>query len=196
MSKKDLSERDICTKYITPAVITAGWDSHTKIREKVTFNTLSRPLRDYGPRDRVDVVVTNPPFGGTEEDGIKTNLLFFTKGTPTKDVWNYEHPYPEGYKSYSKTKSMRIEDFAPEKAWWGGEKRSGREESEQAWKISVEQIKANGYNLDIKNPNTLEDDLGDPGELLAEYKALLVGVAETREALNLELMDALGGENE
>jgi type I restriction enzyme M protein len=24
--------------------------------------------------------------------GIKTNLLFFTKGTPTKDVWYYEHP--------------------------------------------------------------------------------------------------------
>ena len=31
---------------------------------------------------------------------IKTNILFFTKGEPTKDVWFYEHPYPEGYKSY------------------------------------------------------------------------------------------------
>jgi type I restriction enzyme M protein len=233
-------------------------------------NTLSRPLRDYGPRDRVDVVVTNPPFGGTEEDGIeanfpatfrtretadlflvlimhllkpggraaivlpdgtlfgegvktrikekllegcnlhtvvrlpngvfnpytgiKTNLLFFIKGEPTKDVWYYEHPYPEGAKSYNKTKPMRIEEFAPEKAWWGGEKRSGREESAQAWKVPVEQIKANGYNLDIKNPNTVEDDLGDSEELLAEYKALLVSVAKIREALKLELMDALGGE--
>src|SRR4029434_1924376 len=36
---------------------------------------------------------------------IRTNLLFFTKGKPTKEVWYYEHPYPEGYKSYSKTKS-------------------------------------------------------------------------------------------
>jgi len=59
----------------------------------------------------------------------------------------------------------------------------------------VEQIKANGYNLDIKNPNTVENELGDPEELLAEYKALLVNVAE-REALKNELMDALGGENE
>ncbi|WP_316347322.1 class I SAM-dependent DNA methyltransferase [Desulfuromonas acetoxidans] len=225
-------------------------------------NTLSRPLRDYGPKDRVDVVVTNPPFGGTEEDGIeanfpasfrtretadlflvlimhllkaggraaivlpdgtlfgegvktrikerlleecnlhtvvrlpngvfnpytsiKTNLLFFTKGEPTKEVWYYEHPYPEGYKSYSKTKPMRIEEFAPEKAWW-----ENREESEQAWKVSVEQIKTNGYNLDIKNPNTAEDDLGDPEELLAQYKTLLASVAETREKLKKELKDAL-----
>jgi hypothetical protein len=44
-----------------------------------------------------------------------------------------------GYKSYSKTKPMRIEEFEPEKAWWGK-----REENEQAWKVSVEQIKANG----------------------------------------------------
>ncbi|PLY13831.1 MAG: DNA methyltransferase [Sedimenticola sp.] len=225
-------------------------------------NTLSRPLRNYGPKDRVEVVVTNPPFGGTEEDGIeanfpasfrtretadlflvlimhllkdggraaivlpdgtlfgegvktrikekllnecnlhtvvrlpngvfnpytgiKTNLLFFTKGEPTKEVWYYEHPYPEGYKSYSKTKPMRIEEFAPEKAWW-----ENREEGEQAWKVSVEQIKANGYNLDIKNPNTVEDDHGDPEELLAEYKTLLASVAWTREKLKQELMDAL-----
>ena len=27
-------------------------------------NTLARSLRDYGPRDRVDVIITNPPFGG------------------------------------------------------------------------------------------------------------------------------------
>ena len=228
-------------------------------------NTLARPLRNYSPKDRVDVVVTNPPFGGTEEDGIeanfpanfrtretadlflvlithllkpggraaivlpdgtlfgegvktrikeklltecnlhtvvrlpngvfnpytgiKTNLLFFTKGEPTKEVWYYEHPYPEGAKSYNKTKPMRIEEFAPEKSWW-----ENREESEQAWKVSVEQIKANGYNLDIKNPNIVEADLGDPDELLTEYKTLLVSVAETREALKRELIDALGGD--
>lgn len=32
-------------------------------------NTLSRPLRDYSPADRVDVILTNPPFGGIEEPG-------------------------------------------------------------------------------------------------------------------------------
>ena len=37
-------------------------------------NTLTRPLRDYSRRDRVDVIVTNPPFGGIEEDGVETNF--------------------------------------------------------------------------------------------------------------------------
>jgi len=37
-------------------------------------NTLARPLRDYGNRDRVDVIITNPPFGGMEEDGIESNF--------------------------------------------------------------------------------------------------------------------------
>jgi type I restriction enzyme R subunit len=37
MNKKDLSERDICTKFITPAVKRAGWDEMTQIREEVNF---------------------------------------------------------------------------------------------------------------------------------------------------------------
>ena len=41
--------------------------------------------------------------------GIKTNLLLFTKGEPTNNPWYFEHPYPEGVKSYNKTKPIRIE---------------------------------------------------------------------------------------
>ena len=64
---------------------------------------------------------------------IRTNVLFFEKGRPTSEVWYYEHPYPEGYKSYSKTKPMRIEEFAPEKAWW-----NDRVENEFAWKVGID----------------------------------------------------------
>lgn len=225
-------------------------------------NTLARPLHNYTPKDRVDVIITNPPFGGVEEDGIqanfpasfrtketadlflilimtllkpngrgaivlpdgtlfgegvktrikeklmeecnlhtivrlpngvfspytsiKTNLLFFTKGEPTKEVWYYEHPYPAGYKSYSKTKPIRIEEFAPEKAWW-----ENREESEFAWRVSAEDIRANNFNLDIKNPNKVDEEHGDPLVLLARYKELLAEVAETRDSLKQELMTAL-----
>ncbi|MGV8267785.1 N-6 DNA methylase, partial [Pseudomonas aeruginosa] len=53
--------------------------------------------------------------------GIKTNLLCFTKGSPTKEVWFYEHQYPAGYKSYTKTKTLRIEEFADEEARRGSE---------------------------------------------------------------------------
>ncbi|MDX2032052.1 MAG: class I SAM-dependent DNA methyltransferase [Blastocatellia bacterium] len=225
-------------------------------------NTLARPLRDYKPSDRVDVIITNPPFGGMEEDGIeknfpyqtretadlflqmiihllrdggrgalvlpdgtlfgegvktrikeklldecnlhtivrlpngvfapytgiKTNLLFFTKGEPTREVWYYEHPYPPGYKSYSKTKPIRIEEFDAEKAWW-----PDRVESERAWRVSVDRIKESNYNLDIKNPNTPDDDHGDPEELLVAYHKLLAELSETRNALKNELMASLGG---
>ena len=37
MDKKKLSERDICSKFITPAITNAGWDLHTQIREEVGF---------------------------------------------------------------------------------------------------------------------------------------------------------------
>ncbi|MEZ6058796.1 MAG: class I SAM-dependent DNA methyltransferase [Planctomycetaceae bacterium] len=243
-------------------------------------NTLARPLRDYGPKDRVDVIVTNPPFGGMEEDGIeqnfpqtfrtretadlflvlimhllkdggrgaivlpdgtlfgegvktrikeklltecdlhtvvrlpngvfnpytgiKTNLLFFTKGRPTKDVWFYEHPYPPGYKSYSKTKPIRIDEFETEKAWWGvhkpggrGSRRAGdpdlskREENEFAWKVSAADIAANGYNLDIKNPHSSDDGPGDPDELLKEFHNVNAEAASVLDALKQELASAL-----
>lgn len=229
-------------------------------------NTLARPLKDYSAQDRVDVVVTNPPFGGMEEDGIesnfpatyqtretadlflilimhllkdggraaivlpdgtlfgegvksrikeklltecnlhtivrlpngvfapytgiKTNLLFFEKGKPTKEIWYYEHTYPEGYKSYSKTKPIRIEEFATEKAWW-----TNRTENEHAWRVPVEQVVANGFNLDIKNPNVVADELGDPVELLREYEKVKAETEKAREALKRELKAALGGKS-
>lgn len=37
MVKKSLSERDICTKYITPAIQSSGWNIHSQVREEVTF---------------------------------------------------------------------------------------------------------------------------------------------------------------
>jgi type I restriction enzyme M protein len=225
-------------------------------------NTLSRPLRDYSSKDRVDVIVTNPPFGGMEEDGIennfpanfrtretadlflvlimhllkptgraalvlpdgtlfgegvktrikeklltecnlhtivrlpngvfapytgiKTNLLFFDRTGPTKHVWYYEHRYPEGMKSYSKTKPMRIEEFEAEKKWW-----KKRKESEVAWKVPLKDIQANAYNLDLKNPNATSEGPGDPDELLREFKALRAEVAKVQDKLKNELAKAV-----
>ena len=96
---------------------------------------------------------------------INTNLLFFDKGTPTEEVWYYEHQYPEGYKSYSKTKPIRYEEFKAEQDWW-----NDRKESEVSWCVKVEDIVANNYNLDIKNPNKPEDVLESPEVLLHRYK--------------------------
>ena len=225
-------------------------------------NTLARPLRDWTPRERVDVIVTNPPFGGMEEDGIeanfpaefrtretadlflvllmkilkpggraglvlpdgtlfgegvktrikesllaecnlhtfvrlpngvfspytsiRTNLLFFTKGQPTTEIWYYEHPYPPGAKSYNKTKPIRIEEFAAERAWW-----HHREENEFAWRVDIETIRAGGFNLDMKNPHNGDSGPGDVDELLPEYEQLLARIAATRAKLKEELYQAL-----
>jgi type I restriction-modification system DNA methylase subunit len=164
-------------------------------------NTLAKGWNDWSFNERVDCVITNPPFGGMEDDGvgndypsdvrtretadmfltlivkkllkdkgrgavvlpdgtlfgegvkgkvkelllrecnlhtivrlpngvfnpytgIKTNLLFFTKGKPTETIWFYEHRYPQGVKSYSKTKPLRLEELQPIAEWWGKESMS------------------------------------------------------------------------
>ncbi len=250
-------------------MILHGIDTPTQIRHD---NTLSRPYKDYGNADRVHVIITNPPFGGMEEDGIennfpahlrtretadlfmalivkllrdggraavvlpdgflfgegmktrlkqslleecnlhtivrlpngvfapytgiKTNLLFFTKGEPTEQVWYYEHPYPEGVKSYNKTKPMRFEEFETEIQWWGKESDGfkKRKETEQAWCVQVADIVARNYNLDIKNPHVGEQISHDPDELLLLYEQQQADIASLRNQLKCILREALSRE--
>jgi len=82
---------------------------------------------------------------------VSTNLLFFEKGKPTDEIWYYEHRLPEGQKSYSKTKPIQFKEFEPLIQWWGN-----RQESEVAWKVHVDDLK--GWDLDIKNPTTPEEE--------------------------------------
>lgn len=203
---------------------------HDIITPDIQFgDSLQRPLSEYTRKDRVDVIIANPPFGGvvsnnnennfpqtyrTKEsadlflilmihllkeggraaivlpdgsltgDGVKqrirqklledcnlhtivrlpnsvfqpyasvaTNLLFFTKGEPTQNIWYYEHKLPEGYKAYSKTKPIQLTEFDTLKSWW-----ANREENDHAWQVDIDFIKANGYNLDIKNPHRAEEE--------------------------------------
>jgi type I restriction enzyme R subunit len=59
--KKSLSERDICTKYITPAITAAGWDLHTQIREEVSFTKgrviVRGKLHTRGAQKRADYIL-------------------------------------------------------------------------------------------------------------------------------------------
>jgi type I restriction enzyme M protein len=83
---------------------------------------------------------------------VATNLLFFTKGTPTKEVWYYEHRLPEGAKAYNKTKPIQAKEFEPIKKWW-----NDRKESDIAWKVPIKTIIERNYDLDIKNPTKQEE---------------------------------------
>ncbi|WP_337910098.1 N-6 DNA methylase [Vibrio cholerae] len=125
--------------------------------------------------------------------GIKTNILFFTKGKPTKEVWFYEHPYPEGVKNYSKTKPMKFEEFQAEIDWWGKEEDgfASREENNHAWKVSIDEVIARNFNLDIKNPYQGEVVSHDPDELLASYQTQQQEITELRNQLKDILGNAL-----
>jgi type I restriction enzyme M protein len=336
----------------TTNMLLHGIDVPSQIEHR---NTLGRAWNEWAANQKVDCLITNPPFGGYEDDGvgadypadlrtretadmfmaliikkllkdkgraavvlpdgflfgdgikntlkklllrdcnlhtivrlpkgvfapyttIKTNLLFFTKGRAVADgsehfhtdtIWFYEHPYPPGYKSYSKTKPIQDSEFDPIKAWWGKESEdfASRVETPLAWKVDFkdkrlkaeaaaaphwrraetlgnetaaldndfralresikgvtapkkrkaaedrmaalrEQIDAlrlqardaqaagdrlywHIFNLDIKNPNTADEEIHDPDVLLEKYKKLLGEIEETQNQLKSELAAAL-----
>jgi type I restriction enzyme M protein len=122
---------------------------------------------------------------------IGTNLLFFEKGEPTREVWFYEHRVPEDQKAYSMTKPIRVEHFQGCVEWWGGPERENRQETEQAWRVGLGEIKARNYNLDFKNPHTVADDHSDPEELLAELEQAEARTATLRDQLKGILAEAL-----
>ena len=117
---------------------------------------------------------------------VATNLLFFEKGKPTKDIWYYGHKLPEGQKSYSKTKPIRIEEFDPIKKWW-----KKRKENEVAWNIPIKTIKERGWDLDIKNPNKEEDEVKySSKELLQMLQDSFRKSDALLTKLKMELLDA------
>lgn len=209
-------------------------------------NALRFKLSEIGEKDRVDVILTNPPFGGEEEKGIQgnfpedrqtaetallflqlimrklkrqptsvgrparaavvvpngtlfgdgvcarikqellkefnlhtivrlpngvfapytsipTNILFFDRSGPTKRVWYYEQPLPEGRKNYTKTQPMQFEDFRDCIAWW-----SKRAENDQAWNVPVKELLDADCNLDRKNPRAKVGFEHLPPEQLAD----------------------------
>ena len=97
---------------------------------------------------------------------VKTNLLFFTKGQPTKEVWYFQNPLPDGSKGYSKTKPMQDRDFDALRAWW-----NNRTENENAWRVPIADIAARGYDLDIKHPNAVQEEvLEAPPVIIAQIE--------------------------
>jgi type I restriction enzyme M protein len=177
-------------------------------------NSLEIKITEIGDKDRVDLILTNPPFGGEEEKGIlgnfpedkqtsetallflqlimrklrrppkpgqaavvvpngtlfgdgicarikeeltqqfnlhtivrlpngvfapytsiPTNILFFNRSGPTKEIWYYELPLPEGRKNFTKTQPIQFEDFADCITWW-----TKRVENEHAWKVDFQKL--------------------------------------------------------
>lgn len=214
-------------------------------------DSLSREYNSIKQKDRVDIIVANPPFGGVVGDGmetnfplnyrtkesadlflilfiqllkdggragivlpdgsltgdgvkqrvrqklledcnvhtivrlpqsvfapyatVNTNLIFFEKvgsahpgrsSGATKEIWYYEHTLPDGYKAYSKTKPIQISEFDEIKKWW-----NQRTEHEFAYKVSIDKIIERGYDLDVKNPNKIVEEVSyDRKEIIETIK--------------------------
>lgn len=231
------------------------------------LNALRFPLREIGDKDRIDIIMTNPPFGGEEERGIlgnfpkdkqtaetallflqlimrrlrrpvgrklggrcgmvvpngtlfgdgvcarikaellrdfnlhtivrlpngvfapytdiPTNLLFFDRSGPTKEIWYYEISPLQGRKKYTKTMPLRYDDFSDCLLWW-----QDRIENNKAWLVSAEQIVKNNYNLDLKNPNDKEDfELIPPDKLAEEILKKEQRIAEILGEIRQELIE-------
>jgi type I restriction enzyme M protein len=230
-------------------------------------NALRFKLSEIGEKDRIDVILTNPPFGGEEEKGIqgnfpddrqtsetallflqlimrklrrkptsagsparaavvvpdgtlfgdgvcarikeellkefnlhtivrlpdgvfspytpiRTNILFFDRSGPSKDVWYYEQPLPEGRRAYTKTLPLQFEEFTACRDWW-----SNRSEGESAWKVSAAELIADGCDLDRKNPHNARRFEHMPPEKLAD--AILEKEARIDEVMR-EIKQLLG----
>ena len=89
------------------------------------------------------------------------------------------------------TRPIRLEHLQACADWWGGKTRKGRTETPQAWKVTAAEVKARGYNLDIKNPHAIADDHGDPETLLADLNAAEADVTKLRDQLKSILAEAL-----
>jgi type I restriction enzyme M protein len=241
------------------------------------LNTLGRPWNDWCANEKVDCLITNPPFGGYEDDGvgsdypadlktretadmfmsliikkllkkngraavvlpdgflfgdgikgtlkklllrdcklntiirlpkgvfapyttIKTNLLFFTKGAVVDDgtehfhtdtIWFYEHPYPAGYKSYSKTKPIRLEEFKPEQDWWGSEDNdfADRVENEFAWKVDFKAKREEAESLAQPHWQRAEELNNQAAALEREATDLRKSLVGTTDAVYREKLD-------
>jgi type I restriction enzyme M protein len=235
------------------------------------LNALRFRMSEIGDRDRVDVIATNPPFGGEEEKGIQrnfpndrqtsetallflqlimrklrrpgrgeraggragvvvpngtlsgdgvaarikedlvenfnlhtvvrmpngvfspytpipTNVLFFDRSGPTTETWYYEHPLPEDRKNYTKTRPLQFEEFEPLFEWW-----QDRAETDHAWKVPLDVLRENGFNLDLKNPRAPERlEHLPPGELV---ESILTKEARITELVG-EVQELLKGERE
>ena len=115
---------------------------------------------------------------------IATNLLFFDKTGSTKETWYFEHPLPEGYARYSKTRPLKKTEFELEKAWW-----NNRIENEYAWKVSIDEIRKANYNLNFRNPHSLNNDDENKSltELVKEYQKSQTKVVDLLSLLEQQL---------
>jgi type I restriction enzyme M protein len=117
--------------------------------------------------------ILDMPAGTFLGAGVKTVVLFFNKGEPTKKVWYYQL---DPGRNMGKTNPLNDKDLAE-----FIKLQKTQDESEQSWNINIANVDEAIFDLSVKNPNTPEEaPLRSPQEILTEMEALDL---ETRDIL-------------
>ena len=221
-------------------------------------NTLLKDVLDYTDKDKFDVILMNPPYGGSEKNDVKshfpadlassetadlfmsvimyrlkaqgraavilpdgflfgtdnakvnikkkllnefnlhtiirlpssvfspytsitTNILFFDNTGKTEETWVYRLDMPEGYKHFSKTKTMKLEHFKPVMEWWDNRSEIEEEGFDKAKKYRKEELESKyNFNIDLCGYPHEEEVILAPHDLIQRYQ-------EERASLNAEI---------
>jgi type I restriction enzyme M protein len=121
-------------------------------------------------------IVSLPPGTFTAAGaGVKTNLLFFTKGKPTARAWYYDL----SSRKVTKKNPLTLADFEDFFRLL-----PGRADSDLSWTVTREEIEERGFDLKAVNPNAkVEVDSRTPAEIIAEIEARGREVADALAAL-------------
>ena len=124
-------------------------------------------LKEYGLHTIIRLPQVFKPYAS-----VNTNLLFFQKGVTSRGVWFYRLDYPEGVKSFTKTKPMQDKHFDPVREWWQDKQSIVVDGFDKARFYTVEELKELNYDFDKCCPFPhVEEEILEPNELIARYEA-------------------------
>ena len=105
------------------------------------------------------------PSGTFQGAGVKTVVLFFNKGTPTKNIWYYQLNPGRNLGKINPLNEKDLEEFVALQPSQG--------ECEQSWLFNTSELDESTYDLSVKNPNAEEEaPLRSPTEILDEIERL------------------------
>jgi len=105
------------------------------------------------------------PSGAFQGAGVRTVVLFFDKGTPTKKIWYYQLNVGRNMGKTNPLNDADLADFV--------KLQKGKKDSENSWTVNIADVDTNTYDLTVRNPNAAGPvELGTPQDILKEIKTL------------------------
>ena len=121
-------------------------------------------------------IILDLPGGAFTGTGVKTVVLFFEKGTPTKKVWFFQLNVG---RSLGKTNPLNHKDMSE-----FVQMSKTHEEGDNSWVVDIADVNKDTYDLTVNNPNTVEEvDNRTPQEIIAEIELLDAQASEALQAI-------------